>query len=187
MNIVNNAHGHPSAHEVEEIVSQYIPAPVVSFLVSAGIRIVPLGEGMRFAEASPALRKYGIDVDQWFLRPSGLFVVDEKTVYAGSFSALTIIHELGHGFDCALGDGLYLSGLSGSIRRAYADAKFFVTPYAGSGVDEFFAEGFRAYFGANDAVCPWPTVTRARLEKSSPALLEFFDETFAKIEREQRA
>src|ERR1700722_13053284 len=61
-----------------------------------GIRIVPLGPALRYAEASPALRRLGIDVDAWPMPPAGLFVVEERTVFLRSPSPMTVAHEFGH-------------------------------------------------------------------------------------------
>ena len=97
------------------------------------------------------------------LPPAGLFVVEERTVYLRSTSAMTVAHEFGHALDCALGDGVYRSGYDPQIRAAFAGASAFVTPYAATGLDEYFAESLRAYVGANDGASPWPKATRARL------------------------
>jgi hypothetical protein len=77
--------------------------------------------------------------------------------------------------DCALGGGVYRSGVDPTIRRAFESATSFVTPYAASGLDEFFAENWRAYLGANDPHSFWPTVTRARLQACTPTMLAFFE------------
>jgi hypothetical protein len=55
-------------------------------------------------------------------------------------------------------------------RKAFKNAHRFVTPYAASGLDEYAAEGFRAYISANDSRSPWPAVTRRRLREIDPAL-----------------
>ena len=86
---------------------------------------------------------------------AGVFVVGERTVYLRSLTAMTIGHEVAHAIDCALGGGVYRSGFDPHIRAAYAAARAFVTPYAATGLDEYFAESVRAYAGVfNDAVSP---------------------------------
>jgi len=69
------------------------------------IQVRPLEVGERYDEASPALARIGVDVDGWPAPPAGLFVVEERTVYIRSQSAMTIAHEFGHALDCALGGG----------------------------------------------------------------------------------
>jgi Mlc titration factor MtfA (ptsG expression regulator) len=52
---------------------------------------------------------------------------------------MTIAHEFAHALDCALGGAVYLSGVDPRIRRTFASATAFVTPYAASACDEYFA------------------------------------------------
>lgn len=136
----------------------------------AGTRIVALRAGDRFADRSPALRRADGDVDGWPIPPAGLFVVEERTIYLRSISAMTVAHEYGHALDCALGGGVYLSAVDARIRRAFAAATAFVTPYAASAVDEYFAEALRAWVGANDLASPWPPATRERLWSLDPRM-----------------
>jgi len=76
-----------------------------------------------------------------------------------------------HAIDCALGDGIYRSCYDPKIRAAFATARSFVTPYAASGLDEYFAECVRAYSDVfNDANSPWPPATRERLSVCDPAM-----------------
>lgn len=133
-----------------------------------GARIVILDKGERYRDRSAALRRLSANVDDWPAPPAGLFVVEERTVYARSISEMTLAHEWGHALDCAFGGGIYLSGVDPRFRRAFRNAKSFVTPYAASGLDEFAAEAFRAFIDANDARSPWPRATRARLREIDP-------------------
>ena len=149
------------------------------FAASAGVRIVALGEGERYAGASAALRRLGIDVDTWPVPPAGLFVVEERAVYLRSPSPMTIAHEFAHALDCALGGGVYRSGYDEAVRAAFAAARDFVTPYAATGLDEYFAESLRAYVGVNDAYSPWPKATRARLLALDPAMHGVVESFFA--------
>jgi hypothetical protein len=157
--IVDNVHRHPSAGEIEVILSQYVSANVVSFLGNEGVRIVPVPTAMTYAPASIA---------------AGFFVLEERTVYLRIISSLTVVHELGHALDCVLGGGPYLSSRDPTIHRAFAGATQFVTPYAATSLSEFFAENWRAFLGANDPYCLWPTVTRARLAACAPTVLALF-------------
>src|SRR5579862_9839702 len=111
------------------------------------IRIVLLRDGELYANASIALARLGIDVDAWPAPPAGLFVVEERSLYLRSRSPMTVAHEFGHALDCALGGGVYRSGVDPRVRSLYANASAFVTPYAASGIDEYFAESLRAYVG----------------------------------------
>ena len=113
--------------------------PALRFASAAGIRVHVLAEGERYRDLSPALRRLGIDVDGWPAPPAGLFVVEERRVYLRALGPMTVAHEFGHALDCALGGGTYRSTVDPAIRRAYARAKAFVTPYAASGIDEYFA------------------------------------------------
>jgi hypothetical protein len=61
----------------------------------------------------------------------------------------------------------------------FAKAKAFVTPYAATGLDEYFAESLRAYVEANDAGSPWPRATRERLRRIDPAMYDYVDGIFA--------
>jgi hypothetical protein len=138
-------------------------AGALEFAATAGIRVHVLAEGERYRDISAALRRLGIDVDSWPAPPAGLFVVEERRVYLRALGAMTVAHEFGHALDCALGGGTYRSAVDPAIRRAYSRAKAFVTPYAASGIDEYFAEAIRAHIGANDPASPWPDATRQRL------------------------
>lgn len=148
------------------------------FVARAGIRIVPLEESERYANVSAALRRLGIEIDDWPAPPAGLFVVEERTMYLRSYSRMTVAHEFGHALDCALGGGVYRSGVDPRIRRAYARARTFVTPYAASGIDEYFAESVRAYVGVNDPSSLWPPATRARLLAIDPPIAHLIDDIF---------
>lgn len=137
--------------------------PALRFAASKGIRVHALGKGERYATASAALARLGIDVDCWPAPPAGLFVVEERTVYVRLRSAMTVAHEFGHALDCALGNDVYRSATDPAIRSAFTNARNFVTPYSATGIDEYLAEGFRAWVGCNDTASHWPKATKARL------------------------
>jgi hypothetical protein len=151
----------------------------LSFAVSRQSRVAPLHGGETYREASPALARLGIDVDNWPAPPAGLFVVEERTVYLRSRSAMTVAHEFGHALDCALGDGVYRSGIDPNLRRLFVSAQHFVTPYAATGIDEYFAEALRAYVEVNDVTSHWPRATKARLRKIDPALHDYVMRLFS--------
>jgi hypothetical protein len=153
-------------------------ARALSFAAARGIRIVALTPRKRYCEASTALRRLNVDVDAWPVPPAGLFVVEERTIYLRSVSPMTVAHEFGHALDCALGGGVYRSGFDPAIRAAFAAARSFVTPYAATGLDEYFAESLRAFVEVNDAQSPWPKATRARLAEVDPAMHAFLGELF---------
>jgi hypothetical protein len=155
------------------------PVALLERLVAAGCRVRPLGKTERYGDASPALRRLGVDVDAWPVPPAGLFVVEERTVYLRSRSPMTIGHEVAHAIDCALGDGVYRSGYDMRIRASFAAARSFVTPYAACGLDEYFAESVRAYADVlNDPHSPWPRATRERLLGCDPAMHAIVAEIF---------
>jgi hypothetical protein len=148
------------------------------FACRHGIRVVPLGRHESYGARSPALRRLAIDVDAWPAPPAGLFVVEERTVYLRSRSAMTVAHEFGHALDCALGGGIYRSGVDPVLRRLFSEARAFITPYAATGADEYFAECLRAYVEANDAHSFWPRATRARLARIDRAMFEYVERLF---------
>ena len=150
----------------------------VRFAQDAGMRIVSLAEHGRYREASPALRRLGAGVDDWPVPPAGLFVIEERTIYLRICSPMTIAHEFGHALDCALGGGVYRSSIDPAIRAAYAAATSFVTPYASSSVDEYFAEGLRAWVGVNDMRSLWPRATRDRLRTVDPRFADYVERLF---------
>lgn len=150
----------------------------LAFARRRDIRIVPLTRGQRYHDASTALRRLGVDVDAWPVPPAGLFVVEERTVYLRSPTPMTVAHEFAHGLDCALGGGVYRSGYDRTVRRAFASARDFVTPYAATGLDEYFAECVRAYVEVNDAQSPWPKATRARLRAIDQSMYAFVEALF---------
>jgi hypothetical protein len=146
---------------------------------AAGIRIVALGRKEGYRDRSRALRRLAAGVDDWPIPPAGLFVVEERTMYLRSLSPMTVAHEFAHALDCALGGGIYLSGVDPRIRSAFERATAFVTPYAASGLDEYFAEAMRAWVEANDPQSLWPRATRARLLAIDPAIGEVLTGLFA--------
>jgi hypothetical protein len=150
----------------------------IAFALSHGTRIVPLAHAQRYDEASSALKRLGVDVDAWPAPPAGLFVVEERTVYLRSHSAMTVAHEFGHALDCALGGGVYRSSIDPRLRRLFAAATAYVTPYAATGTDEYFAESVRAYVEANDPASFWPRATRVRLRRIDPQMYDYVDDLF---------
>jgi hypothetical protein len=181
--------GDPAAALVEGVVGENDLRTIASALARFGdgalryaarhgIRIVPLGPALRYAEASPALRRLGIDVDGWPMPPAGLFVVEERTVFLRSPSPMTVAHEFGHAVDCALGGGVYRSGYDVEVRAAFAAARRYVTPYAATGLDEYFAECVRAFVAVNDEPSVWPKATRERLAAVDPAMHAFVERLF---------
>lgn len=51
----------------------------------------------------------------------------------------------------------------------------FVTPYAATGIDEYFAEAARAFVEANDPTSHWPGATKARLRRVDPAIYDIVE------------
>ena len=163
---------------IERTLASFGAAPTRS-AESAGIRIVALAAGATYAAASPVLRRLGAGVDAWPAPPAGLFVVEERTMYLRTCSPMTVAHEFGHALDCVLGGGVYRSTVDPEIRAAYAAAKAFVTPYAASAVDEYFAEALRAWVGVNDAHSLWPRATRERLRTVDPTIAAYVKRLFS--------
>lgn len=160
----------PASAELVEAVLARFGAGALAVAQRAGVRVNVLGDGERFGDRSPALRRIAAGVDGWPVPPAGLFVVEERTIYLRSLSPMTIAHEFAHALDCALGGGVYLSGVDPRIRRAFTAATAFVTPYAASACDEYFAECMRAFVEVNDPHSLWPRATRDRLWALDPRM-----------------
>jgi hypothetical protein len=179
---------HPQAAAVSAILSDAYSPAVLALLERAGTKVVLLNDGETYTQASAELRRLGIALENWPIPPAGIFVVSERTVYLRSVSRMTVVHEIAHGLDAALGGGVYLSGTDPRFRRAFASAEKFVTPYAASAGDEHFAECVRAWTDrGNDPHSLWPKATRERLASCDPRMLALLDEVFAKIERDDVA
>lgn len=164
-------------HAVADTLSR-IPAHLLELAAAAGTKIVVLRERQRYATVSPALRRLGAGVDAWPSPPAGLFVVEERTLYLRSTSPMTIAHEFFHAVDAALGGGLYLSTIDAEIQAAFAAATRFVTPYAASAVDEYFAESARAMTDTNDGNSLWPKATPERLRTCDPTMFDIITRIF---------
>ena len=168
----------PGRAAIDAILDRFGPG-ALRITAAIGTRLIVLRPSERYHERSPVLRRLGCIVDDWPLPPAGLFVVEERTVYLRSTSAMTVAHEFAHALDCALGGGVYLSSADGRIRDAFDAAKRFVTPYAATGLDEYFAESARAWVEANDTHSHWPRATRARLRAIDPAMADLIGALFA--------
>jgi hypothetical protein len=144
-----------------------------------GIRIKMLKPLETYRDHSTTLRRLALDVDAWPVPPAGLFIVEERTMLIRRMSPMTIAHEFGHAIDCMLGGGIYRSSIDTRLQRAYRQAIRWITPYAATRIDEYFAEGLRAYVEANDRTSPWPRATRERLRLYDPALFAYVEELFA--------
>ncbi len=170
-------HERPVEPAILETLVRYGLGPL-AYARDAGICVLPMRPGELYREASATLARLGIDVDAWPAPPAGLFVVEERSLYLRSRSPMTVAHEFGHALDCALGGGVYRSGVDPRVRALFTGARAFVTPYAATGIDEYFAESMRAYVGINDPASPWPRATRERLRRIDPAMCEYVDEIF---------
>jgi hypothetical protein len=150
----------------------------LAYALDGRVRVILLRASEPYLDASPALARLGIDVDAWPAPPAGLFVVEERALYLRSRSPMTVAHEFGHALDCALGGGVYRSGIDPRVRAQFANARAFVTPYAATGIDEYFAESLRAFVGVNDPSSPWPRATRERLRRIDPNMFEYVHRLF---------
>ncbi len=171
----------PEARAAIEAVLERFGPGALRVATNAGVRLVHLRGSEAYRDRSRVLRRLASGVDDWPVPPAGLFVVEERTVYLRSTSPMTVVHEAGHALDCALGGGVYHSGTDPKIRRAFAEARAFVTPYAATALDEYFAECVRAFVQANDARSPWPAANRERLQRVDPAMFEIVGGIFARL------
>ncbi len=167
----------PGAAAIERVLDRFGPG-ALRVTASAGTRIVLLRAGEAYRDRSRALRRLASPIDDWPMPPSGLFVVEERTVYLRSISPMTVAHEFAHALDCALGGGIYLSGVDPRVRRAFRAARAYITPYAASGLDEYFAECLRAWVEANDPRSAWPRATRKRLREIDPQMAAILESIF---------
>jgi hypothetical protein len=175
-----------TAAAIEAVLGRFGPG-AKTFAERAGVRIAVLTPGETFAARSAALRRLSSSVDAWPIPPAGLFVLEERTIFLRSTSAMTVAHEFAHALDCALGGGVYLSGVDPRIRRAFAAATAFVTPYAASACDEYFAECMRAHVEVNDLHSLWPRATRERLRSIDPRMATIVARIFEHdLRREER-
>ena len=170
--------GRPAGAAAIAATLERFGAAALAYARERAVRVCPLHRGEPYRAASPALGRLGIDVDTWPAPPAGLFVVEERTVYLRSRSPMTVAHEFGHALDCALGSGVYRSGLDPQVRRCFLAARRFVTPYAATGIDEYFAEALRAYVEVNDPASHWPRATRARLHAIDPELFAYIERVY---------
>ncbi len=167
-------------YSVRKVLGAYGPG-VTKFLGEQEITIRVLDFGEEYIQASEELRRLNIQVDNWPTPPAGLFVVSERRAYFRRISQMTIAHELAHAFDLALGGEGYYSSIDRDIQKAFACARRFVTPYAATRIDEYFAEAVRAWLEINDARSPWPAVSQNRLRKADPAMFEIIRSIFARF------
>ncbi len=156
-------------YQIAEVLGNFSQS-ILRRVAEARTAVRPLHNRERYHDASPAMRRMRLDVDAWPAPPAGLFVLEERTIYLRSCSPMTVAHEFGHAIDCALGGGVYLSGVDPEIRRAFSVARSFVTPYAATGLDEYFAESVRAYVEVNDPTSPWPPASKAPLHRVDAAM-----------------
>ena len=176
-----DARGAPNTFDLAQIAPTLarFGSNALRFARRHDVRVVPLRANERYTRASPALARMGVDVDAWPAPPAGLFVVEERSVYLRSRSPMTVAHEFGHALDCALGGGVYRSGIDPKVRALFSAARGFVTPYAATGLDEYFAESLRAYVEANDPTSIWPPATRDRLRRVDPGMCAYVERLFA--------
>lgn len=168
----------PNATAAENIARKFYPEHLLALMTSEGISVRTLERKERYDHASGELSRLQVDVDAWPAPPAGLFVVPERTLYVRECSDMTVAHELGHALDCALGGGVYRSSTDPAIKTMFNGAKKFVTPYAATAPDEYFAESVRAMTGANDPTSWWPKVSRERLRALDPAMFDYLSPLF---------
>lgn len=152
----------------------------VAFAERAGTKVRVLRPGEEYRVASKVLSRMGSGAVPE--NAAGLFVVAERTVYLRSTSDMVVAHEFAHALDCSAGRGLYYSAIAPQVRRAYNAATGFVTPYAASACDEFFAESVRAYVEVNDVHSFWPKATKQALRAKTPEMYAIVEKFFAQID-----
>lgn len=171
---IGGAHEHPDPTCRQVIAALSPRARALLAASQATIRVLAPGE--RFIRASAELRRLRLDVDKWVTPPTGLFVVAERCAYIRNLALDTLGHEVAHALDAALGNGVYFSGIDPATRAAFKRAterSTFVSAYAACDLDEYFAEGVRAFFGLTGTfIGPAysPAALRERLRAIDPRL-----------------
>jgi hypothetical protein len=158
------------ADMARQIIDRYPPHLCV-LVNEIGIRTVLIGPFQKYRDYSKRLRR--LRVDRWQKPPLGVFVAAERALYVLYPSPAVVAHEYAHAIDCALGGGDYFSVAHAGVRRAFRAAhkrKAFITPHAGIGVDEYFAEGMRAMVGVYEDEHSWPPVSPELLREVDPTL-----------------
>ena len=172
---------------------EHLGPDVCELLATNNVTIIVLREKQLFSDVSPALRRLGAGVDRWPIPPAGLFIVEERTLVLRSTSNMTFFHEAMHAVDLCLGGAVYRSTVDPRFRRCFERATAFVTPYAASGIDEYWAESARSWWGsiANDARSLWPRATRERLQSLDAPMYEIvraiFEEEIPRAAAARRA
>jgi hypothetical protein len=149
---------------------------------SAGVRIHIVAAGVRFSQASASVARCVPGIDEWEAPPSGLFVVEDRTVLLRDRALhMTAAHEFAHALDAALAARArsYYSFESEELRYYFSTATGYVNEYAASGLDEYFAESIRAYVEVNDPACAWLPLTRQDLFLRDPRMFALVDRLFA--------
>ncbi|HLJ83677.1 MAG TPA: hypothetical protein VKT51_05835 [Candidatus Eremiobacteraceae bacterium] len=149
---------------------------------AAGVRIRIVAAGIRFSQASASVARCVPGIDEWEAPPSGLFVVEDRTVLLRDRALhMTAAHEFAHALDAALASRprSYFSFESEELRYYFSTATGYVNEYAASGLDEYFAESIRAYVEVNDPACAWLPLTRQDLFLRDPMMFALVDRLFA--------
>jgi hypothetical protein len=171
-----------SGHAVRDILEQHVPLGARLAVHEAGTQIIILDHNEQYLDRSKALKRLNARVDDWPVPPAGLFVVEERTLYLRSCSPMTVVHEYGHALDCALGNGIYYSGLAPEIRHAFKSARAFVTPYAATGLDEYVAECLRSLWSANDERSPRTPASPKRLRELDRTIYDVLQGILERLE-----
>lgn len=114
-----------AANDVRAEIAQVLTAfgdQVLPPVVESRASIRPLCQHERYAEALSALRRLGINVDSWPAPLAGPFAIEERTESLRRLSPMTIAHAFGYALDCALGVGVYFSGISTGVRQVFLGA-----------------------------------------------------------------
>ncbi len=181
LDLVSPRFDERAAVRVERILRDHFPMRVLGYVWLSRIRIVPLSSGVAYGDASPYLAEQAPCLD----KQAGVFVLNERTAYLRSHSPIAVAHEFGHALDCALGaGGRYRSVEDVAIRNAFRTARAFVTAYAATAVEEFFAESVRAFVGGNERRPTADMVSRALLRECSPEMDGIIEALFAEMARE---
>ena len=170
-------------HDLKEI-SQGIadvPPPFLEAITQHGVKIRLLHNEERYEELSPYLARYlettvpQAERGDMLASLRGVYVPGEKTVYLTDTKPSSIVHELGHAFDHALGSKRYNSRTDHIITTAYAAGETFSSTGSENG-REAFAEWFRAYSGAAiPGVDPKNVDLRQYAQEKSPNALGYLD------------
>ncbi len=158
----------------------FVPETVLATIIRSGVKVRVFAKRDTWATVSPFLRP---QADKISKDVAALFCIPERTIYVKRFCAGTLVHELGHACDFALGGGQFLT-LSDVVIGAFLRCSLgdgFVTEYASEMPDEWFAESFRFFCGLSLGASDFPEVSKRSLLARAPQMYHFLSDLVTSV------